>query len=248
MKIIEHPNDKLVLKAPTFKCDVKIVKRDIDPFENKAFFTTYVGCAGSGKSSLMISSLLHKKIYRKAFNNVFLICPPTSRNSIKNNPFGRLKRGHVFDDLDFETLSEIYEEITEQSSDSEGDFEHNLLICDDMTQMLKSPSIAKLFNHMILNRRHLHLSIILCVQYFNSIPTQLRKNISSLVLCNKPVNTKEMDNIREEILGLDKTDSAALVKHTFKKPYDKLFVVCEPLTYYRNMNKLSLVREVNEQI
>ena len=62
------------------------------------------------------------------------------------------------------------------------------------------------------------------------------------------MNTKEMDNIREEILGLDRSDSSALIRHTFKKPYDKLFVVCEPLTYYRNMNKLTLVREANEQI
>ena len=246
MKIIEHANKKLILKAPQFKCDVRIVNRDIEPFENKAFFTTYVGCAGSGKSSLMISSLLHKKIYRKAFNNVFLICPPSSRNSVKHNPFGRLKPGHVFDDLSFESLNDIYEELTEQSEDSDGDFEHNLLIIDDQTQMLKSPSIAKLFNHMILNRRHLHLSIILCVQYFNSIPTQLRKNISSLVLCNKPVNAKELENIREEIFGLDKHETASLIKHTFKQKYDKLFVVCEPLTYYRNMNKLSIIREDDE--
>ena len=96
---------------------------------------------------------------------------------------------------------------------------------------------------MILNRRHLHLSIILCVQYFNSIPTQLRKNISSLVLCNKPVNAKELDNIREEIFGLDKHETASLIKHTFRKKYDKLFIVCEPLTFYRNMNKLSIIRQ-----
>ena len=145
MKILEHTNKELVLKPPMFKCDVPIVNRLIDPFENKAFFTTYVGCAGSGKSSLMISSLLHKKIYRKAFNNVFLICPPSSRNSVKNDPFGRLKQGHVFDDLSFEALNDIYEELAEQSEDSDGEFEHNLIIIDDQTQMLKSPSIAKLF-------------------------------------------------------------------------------------------------------
>ena len=42
MKILEHANKKLILKPPQFKCDVRIVNRDIDPFENKAFFTTYV--------------------------------------------------------------------------------------------------------------------------------------------------------------------------------------------------------------
>jgi hypothetical protein len=218
------------------------VNREIDPFENKAFFTCYVGAAGSGKSSLMISSLLHKKIYRKAFHNCFLICPPSSRNSIKDDPFGRLKRGHVFDDLSYDALQEIYDELTNQSDDSEsGEYQKNLLIIDDQTQALKSLSIAKLFNHMILNRRHLHLSIILCVQYFNSIPTQLRKNLSSVVLCNRPVNTKEMENIREEVLGLDRHDAAALIKHVFKQKYDKLFIICEPLTYYRNMNRLTLL-------
>ena len=240
MKIVEHknPND-LVLDPPTFNCDKPLVKRDISPFENKSFFTVYAGCAGAGKTSTVIASLTNKKIYRKAFHNVFIVMPRTSRASLKKDPFQYLKQSNIYDELDYETLLSIYEKITDQTCDEDGNYDNNLLVVDDMTQFLKSNIIQKTLNNLILNRRHLHLSICLMVQYWNSIPLCLRKNVSSVVLCNRPTNKSESDNIIDELLHLDRKKAEALINYTFKKQFDKLFVTIEPLRFYKNMNRLT---------
>ena len=239
MKITEEPNkNKIVLQPPQFKCDKPLVKRDIEPFENKSFFSVYVGCAGSSKTSTMISSLTNKKIYRKAFGNIYIVMPRTSRSSLKKDPFQFLKRNHLYDDLTLDNLLEIHEELSEQSEDDDGELPNSLLVIDDMTQYLKDYHIQKTLNNLVLNRRHLRLSILMIVQYWNSIPLSLRKNVSSVVLCNKPSNKAEFDSITDEILHGDKNKAKAVVEYAFKKKYDKLFITCEPLTFSRNMNKL----------
>jgi hypothetical protein len=60
------------------------------------------------------------------------------------------------------------------------------------------------------------------------------------VLANKPVNTKEMNNILDELFAMDKNMAMQVLKYTFQKPYDKLHVILEPLTYYRNLNRLEI--------
>jgi hypothetical protein len=109
-----------------------------------------------------------------------------------------------------------------------------------MTVFLKVPAVEKLLTYMILNRRHLRLSIMITVQYYNSLPMPIRKNISSIVLANKPVNSKELNNILEELFAMNKDYAMMVLKYAFQKPYDKLHVILEPLTYYRNLNRLEI--------
>ena len=156
MKITELKNkNEIILQAPSFKCDKPIVKRDIEPFENKSFFSVFVSCAGSGKTSTMISALTNKKIYRKAFNSIWIIMPRTSRASLKRDPFQFLKRNHLYDELTLDNLLEIHETLTEQSEDDDGEIPNSLLVIDDFTQSLKNISISALiFHHFSLFFRH----------------------------------------------------------------------------------------------
>ena len=73
--------------------------------------------------------------------------------------------------------------------------------------------------NLVLNRRHRNLSIILNVQYWNSIPTPLRKNASDVVLCHRPINAKELASIVDDIFALDrnKATAGAGVAYSFKK-------------------------------
>lgn len=242
LKITEHPNVAgLVLLPPRFLCDKPLVKREIAPFENKTFFTTYVGCAGGGKTSTAIACLTNKKIYRKAFTSVFVIMPPTSRASLARDPFKFLKKSNMYPELTYAALHDIYEKITESSSDDEadGDKAQYLLVLDDVTQSLKDPVIQRTLQNLILNRRHHRLSIMLLVQYWNSLPLPLRKSVSSVVLCNRPTNKSESDNIMDEVMHLDRKKAEAVINFAFKKRYDKLFIQLQPLLFYRNMNRLS---------
>ena len=52
---------------------------------NKSHFALFLGKAGSGKSSLVISFLNSKEAFKKCFHNIFLFCPANSRSSIKDD-------------------------------------------------------------------------------------------------------------------------------------------------------------------
>ena len=242
MKITEIKNDNIELKVPRFKCDDCLTKRDITPYPNRnGFFMVIAGTMGSGKTSFLISSLTSTKVYRKCFDNIYLIMPPTSRSSLKKNPFKHLKENHIHDDLTYDVLGEIDEEIDGRDSDSDGDKENNLLIIDDCSQALKNNAIQGLLRHMVLNSRHKRLSVIILTQYLNAVPLALRKNVSNVILCNQPRNKKELDSIIEEYIGLDKAKGMEILRYCFKRKYDKLIMDLtseDGPTYYRNFNKL----------
>lgn len=247
MKITEFKG-RLQLEPPKFCCDRPLCKRDIDPFENRSFFTVFVGQPRSGKTSHMISSLLSKRVYNKVFDHIYVFMPTNSRKSLKNNPFRSLKPGNLFDELSAGDLGDVLKSIDKNREEWEDDDDedkppdppNNLIILDDMAVFLKNNAVAKLLTYIILNRRHLRVSIMMTVQYFNSMPLPIRKNISSIVLANKPVNKKELDSITEELFSMDQKDSIEVLKYCFQKPYDKFHCVLEPLQYYRNLNRLEI--------
>lgn len=242
MHITEIRNSKIELKAPRFKCDNCLTKRDITPYPNRnGFFMIIAGTMGSGKTSFLISSLTSSKVWRKCWDNIYLVMPPTSRASLKKNPFKNLKGTHIHDELTYDALGRIDEEIDGQESDSDGDKETSLLILDDQTQALKNNSIQHLLRHMVLNSRHKRLSVIILTQYLNAIPLALRKNASDIVLCNQPRNSKELQSIIEEYIGLDKEKGMQILRYCFKKKYDKLIMNLtqgDGPQYFRNFNKL----------
>ncbi len=242
MKITEIKNDKIELKVPRFKCDDCLTKRDISPYPNRnGFFMIVAGTMGSGKTSFLISSLTSSKVWRKVWDNIYLVMPPTSRASLKKNPFKHLQPEHIHDDLTYDVLGGIDEELDEAESDSDGDKGNNLLIIDDCSQALKNNAIQSLLRHMVLNSRHKRLSVIILTQYLNAVPLALRKNASDIVLCNMPRNTKEINSILEEYIGLDKKQGMEILRYCFHRKYDKLFVNLthnDGVQYYRNFNKL----------
>jgi len=57
---------------------------------NGFVFTGFIGRPGSGKTSLLVSMLTGRKkdkVFRKVFNNILVVMPTSSRNSMKNNIF-----------------------------------------------------------------------------------------------------------------------------------------------------------------
>ena len=239
---ISEIKNKLKLDPPKFCCDKPLTKKDIDPFENRSFFCVFVGQPRSGKTSHMISALMSKKVYNKVFDHIYVVMPEASRKSLKNNPFKNLK--NTYDELDYMTLKTIHEKIESglETDDEDENFEkpNSLIIIDDQTVFLKVHAVAKLLTYLILNRRHLRLSIMMTVQYYNSIPLPIRKNISSIILANKPVNSSELKNITTELFAMDEKNSVDVLKYCFQKKYDKCHVILEPLTYYRNLNRLEI--------
>ena len=166
MTITEIENDEKVrLTVPKFVVDYEF-KHIPKPFPSVSSYMVFVGASRSGKTSLMISLLTNKKMYKQAFDNIITVIPTHSRRSIADNIFDTISNDKQYDELNLEILINIYEKVQDYSNDEMD----SLLIIDDFTSELKNPSFLRLFNTLINNSRHLRLSICTFVQTYNSIP------------------------------------------------------------------------------
>ena len=245
MEIREIHNDRIELRPPKFRVDRRLTKREIAPFPNvSGFFNIVVGAPGAGKSSCVVSSLCSKKIYGGVFDKVYVICPASSRYSLRNNPFECLDQDNVFDELTMMTLHRVEEalEASHQEDRAEGSQTFSLLYMDDIAQSLKGQGgqVLRMLSNLILNRRHKNCSIILATQYWNALPLQLRKAASDVTICHKPINSKELNAILEELFATDKPKALEIINFVFRKKYDKLFVNLDSQTFYRNLNRLQI--------
>ena len=112
MNIIKNPIPKL--KMPTFSVDTKLDKK-LDDYEitslmNKSNFTLFLGRAGSGKTSLLVSFLNTPSLFKYVFDQIFVFIPSNSRASIKDNFFDEnIPEFQIYDDLSYADLEEVYE-------------------------------------------------------------------------------------------------------------------------------------------
>ena len=183
------------LKLPTFLCDYTLKDNVPAPFDRLVCghrFVAITGNSGSGKTSLLVSMLLDKKILKKCFNHVVIVCPPSSRKSMKKDPFEDLDPAKQFDTL--EDIDKIYEMVSFYSSEGET----SLLVIDDNQSYLKDAHIANVLNHICANRRHLKTTIIILLQTYNKLPLSSRKLLNVLVSFRP--SKKEWVSIAEEAL------------------------------------------------
>jgi hypothetical protein len=235
VKITEEKND-LKIRAPIMLCDNDL--GDVpNPLPNKAFFMIVAGSAGSGKSSFMISLLSQTKpkIFRKVFENIFIIAPSHSLASVKSNIFRNHPEDKIYNELSQETLEEVRTKVLNEAEEGY----KSLLIIDDQTVHLKDKKNEHLLKDLIYNRRHYKLSIMLLVQSYTAIPLPIRKTVSHAVIF-KAKNKKELESVFEEILFQPKTLVDSITNHVYKDNHDFLYLTIDNGEMYRNFNKLIL--------
>jgi DNA replication protein DnaC len=218
-------NKGLNLKVPEFLCDGNLAehlnKYDMLQNFNGYYFTGFIGRPGSGKTSLLVSMLTGRKkdkVFRKVFNNVVLVMPTTSRNSMKNNIFKKHIEERMFDELDYKTINTIHKQLLNSSEENES----TLLILDDVGAMLKRPEIQETFRKIIYNRRHLKCAIIILLQSYMSIPKEIRKLFNNVIMF-KPPKT-EFINLFEELFETKKELALDIMNYTYKEPHDWLLL------------------------
>lgn len=142
-----------------------------------------VGSKGSGKTTQLLSMLRSKNIYRKHFNQIFLISPTagTGHDPKMLKLVEELDQdGHFFtecNDENYQTILDMIEENNNELKEKKKEY-RNLLILDDcLASMPRNGEKGNLLNKIIIACRHLHTNIILLVQKYNSIPTLIRSNV-----------------------------------------------------------------------
>jgi hypothetical protein len=155
---------------------------------------------------------------RHCYNSVYLFQPVQSGASIENNIFDKLPEDQIFRELTFDNLYEVKCRIDEDAKDGHT----SCIIFDDVTAQLKNKATMKLFKELAFNRRHERLSMFFLVQTYFSVPKEIRRLFSNLFIFKTSKN--EMANIFDEIIELPIEYMRPIMKLTYDKPYQYLFV------------------------
>ena len=229
-------NKKPMLNIPSFNVDGKL-KNNLDNIEifklmNKSHFSLFLGKAGSGKSSLVISFLNSKDAFKKCFHNIFLFCPSNSRSSIKDDFWeNNLETEQIYDDLNIDNLIDAYSKI---ELDADNNFK-SLIILDDVQKNLKG-DCEKLLLHIINNRRHNRICIWICCQNYKTIPLQVRYALTDLFIFE--VGKGELENIYEELTEIDKNKFNIITNNAYKVDHSFLYLNCLSQRLFNNWDEI----------
>ena len=218
-------------------CDKVISDRTKSPLPNMSHYMSIIGRPGSGKSSLMMTMLTHPEMYHKAYHNVFVVMPKSSRASLAGNPFKDHPEDKLFDELTPQVLQYVHEYCKVGSEEKHW----SLLILDDCAAELKNKEVERVLKYLIWNRRHLKLSIWILSQSYNAMPLSIRKALSHCIMF-KPSNKKETEAIFSELVFQSREQQEALTHHCYPagEPHSFIFLDCAKGHVHRNFNRIDL--------
>lgn len=217
-------NKKPELKMPKFNVDGELHKNlndyPLTSLMNKSNFTLFLGKAGQGKSSLAISLLKTKGLFKGVYHNIFLFCPPNSRASIKNDFWGEnLPEEQIYDELNLENLQNVYDLAQEDAVEG---FK-SLIILDDVQKYLKDVDIQKFLLHIVNNRRHALTSVWVLAQNYFQIPKQVREALTNAFIFK--VSKVEFINIFSELIEKEKSVFQEIIERfAYKEPHSFVFL------------------------
>jgi len=238
MNITIKENEKPKLMCMETNCDnglhEKLNKYELTRFLNRHSTNLILGRPGSGKSSFLYS--LFKDPMRKVFHHIYYFCPRKSMDSVKNNIFDKLPEDQIYNELTYENLNEVLEKIQDTPKN-----ENNAIIMDDMGAYLKQPETKQLFKMILMNKRHLSLSLFVLQQTYISIEKDLRKLFDNFFIYK--VNKNELQNIFEEIVESHKDKALEISKIVYDKPYQFLFIHPDSQRLFKSFDELIFSEE-----
>jgi hypothetical protein len=237
------------IRPPQFGVDGKLHEK-LDDYElsstiNRSHCCACVGRAGSGKTSMMISFLTSKNLFRRVFSQILVCMPPTSRQSLKKDPFKGLPPNQIFDSLTVDTMQKMLDMAAEEAKKEGG---ATLMIFDDVQVALKDKNVERLVVHANNNRRHNRTTLWFMVQNWVKMPRSLRMGCTNVFLFS--VSRADQHMIYEEVVEIAEpvfNRMCLMLKHEQQKP-DKeksfLFIDVRSQRYFLNWSEIRVPDEL----
>ena len=242
MSISIKKNKALELEVPEFVCDHSPIGDHLNKYDMLSHLNAYsttciIGKPGSGKTSLLVSFLKGRgknKVFRKCFNHILLVMPRSSRESMKDNIFANHPEEKMFEELNLETITDIYNRLLSTTEQNE----NTLLILDDVGASLKNNEIQKLMRQIIFNRRHLKCHIVMLLQSFISCPKEVRKLFTNVFMF-KPSKV-EFQTLFDELFETAKDKAIQIMNIVYDKPHQYLMLNIDSQRMYKGFDEIIL--------
>ena len=244
MKIEIKKNNCPNLGKINFACDKELSSK-LNQYEmvrdhlNKYNTTLLIGTQGSGKTSLLINFV--KKLYKKVFDRVYVFMPSTSRQSLNPNIFDVLPENQLFEELNEETISRVYEEVKELSEDGK----KTLIIYDDVQRALKNKFVLNSLKNIIANQRHLHVVNLILVQNFFALHKSLREIVNNVVLFK--LGKSQTEKVFNEIIEIHRDKFDKIRDLVYDEKYNWLFVNVTTQRIYKKFDEIMFEEEDNNE-
>ena len=244
MKIEIKKNNCPNLGKVNFACDTELSSK-LNQYEmvrdhlNKYNTTLLIGTQGSGKTSLLINFV--KKLYKKVFDRVYVFMPSTSRQSLNPNIFDVLPENQLFEELNEETITKVYEEVKELSEDGK----KTLIIYDDVQRALKNKFVLNSLKNIIANQRHLHVVNLILVQNFFALHKSLREIVNNVVLFK--LGKSQTEKVFNEIIEIHRDKFDKLRDLVYDEKYNWLFVNVATQRIYKKFDEIVFEEEDNNE-
>lgn len=226
-----------------FACDIELSKKLTQyPMTrdhlNKFNTTLLIGTQGQGKTSLLVNMV--KKLYKKVFHKIFVFMPATSRQSLKPNIFDKLPEEQLFEELNGETISHVYEQVKQLSEEGK----HTLIIYDDVQKSLKDKFVLNSLKNIIANQRHLHVvNLILCQNFF-ALHKSLREIVNNVVLFK--LGKSQSEKIFNELIEIHKEKFDDIRDLAFDEKYNWLFINLGSQRIYKKFDEIIFNEDEDE--
>jgi len=242
IELIKHKKPRL--KIPECVCDTPL-NPCLNNYElmNLAFnklstSSLIIGKPGSGKTTFLQSLFSSSSSgLRNKYSKIYLFCPPRSRESMLDGPLDAIPEERIYDELNYDNLFEVIK-LCKADNDNKYKTKYKFcLIFDDMGAYLKNKSTLKLFNELMMNRRHMRISVIFLVQTFYSVSREMRRLFVNFFIFK--VNKKTLIEIFDEILEENDKDLIDdISKIAFNKPHNFLYINSDKNRMFINHDEL----------
>lgn len=204
----------------------------------------------SGKTNLLIKSLIEDDMYCKKFDDVF-IWSKSYHNDDKwkaiNFP-DDYASDHVFDNFSETKVKAVFDELKAQSK---SETKHTLLIFDDMMgeNIMNSHSFQTL-DRVASTGRHFDVSVVIIFQKYKKFSPTIRDNATNVVVFEQK-NTSAIEQIADEYKGnLSLQEFTKVYNAATEEPYSFLHInLQEPdrnRRFRKNWNTILQIKDHGE--